>query len=285
MQLARITSQHVDDFAVRAGESDGWVPVSRLGVQAHTTRDVIEQWDRLTGSLSSASGDVVIDPDLHCPVVAPGKILAIGLNYLDHIKETGAQQPNKPVVFAKYSSSLAGPADDTLLDPWLTQQLDYESELAVIIGRKSRRLTAENAMDNVFGYAVANDVSSRDLQRSDAQFSRSKSFDTFCPIGPWITSADAVGDPQRLPISSTVNGEVRQNSNTEQMLFSIEELLVFLSSTMTLWPGDVILTGTPPGVGLGFVPPVFLQPGDVVECAIEGLGSIRNAVVLDPDAA
>src|SRR5690606_18331117 len=158
------------------------------------------------------------------------------------------------------------------------------AELAVVIGRPARRLTRENAMDAVFGYAVANDVSARDLQRSDAQFSRSKSFDTFCPIGPWITTADEVPTPENLSIRSTVNGEIRQNSNTDQMLFGIVDLLVFLSSTMTLWPGDVILTGTPPGVGLGFQPPRFLKVGDVVECTIEGLGSISNPVVVDPGA-
>jgi 2-keto-4-pentenoate hydratase/2-oxohepta-3-ene-1,7-dioic acid hydratase in catechol pathway len=222
---------------------------------------------------------------LECPVVAPSKILAIGLNYLDHIKETGSTQPERPIVFAKYPNSLAGPTDDTIVDPDLTSQLDYEAELAVIIGRESRRLTEESALDAIFGYAVANDVSSRDLQKIDSQFSRSKSFDTFCPIGPWITTADEVPDPQDLLISSRVNGEVRQNSTTAQMLFTVRDLLVYLSATMTLYPGDVILTGTPPGVGLGFKPPVFLQPGDTVECSIVGLGGISNTVVLDPRSA
>jgi 2-keto-4-pentenoate hydratase/2-oxohepta-3-ene-1,7-dioic acid hydratase in catechol pathway len=163
--------------------------------------------------------------------------------------------------------------------------LDYEAELAVIIGRESRRLTEASALDAIFGYAVANDVSSRDLQKIDSQFSRSKSFDTFCPIGPWITTADEVPDPQDLLISSSVNGEVRQNSTTAQMLFTVRDLLVYLSATMTLYPGDVILTGTPPGVGLGFKPPIYLQPGDTVECSIVGLGGISNTVVLDPRSA
>lgn len=284
MRLARIKAQGVDDFAVASQEADSWTPLRALGVDARTTRDVIERWQSIEQTYAAAAAPSLRDVELACPVVDPGKILAIGLNYLDHIKETGMQRPETPLVFAKYTSALAGPYQDTLHDPHLTQELDYESELAVVIGRPSRRLTPDNAMEAIFGVAVANDVSARDLQRSDAQFSRSKSFDTFCPIGPWITTADSAGDLQHLDISSTVNGERRQDSNTEYMLFSIRELLVHLSSTMTLWPGDVILTGTPPGVGLGFKPPVFLREGDVVECAIEGLGSIRNAVALDPDS-
>jgi 2-keto-4-pentenoate hydratase/2-oxohepta-3-ene-1,7-dioic acid hydratase in catechol pathway len=282
MRLARITVQGVDDFAVGEQVGDGWIPLGSLGIRARTTRDVIEQWTRIEEAVDVATTSALSDVELGCPLVDPGKILAIGLNYLDHIKETGSERPGAPLVFAKYTSALAGPYQHILHDPSLTQGLDYESELAVVIGRPARRLTADNALDAIFGVAVANDVSARDLQRSDAQFSRSKSFDTFCPIGPWITTATAAGDLQDLAISSTVNGERRQDSNTGYMLFSIRDLLVYLSSTMTLWPGDVILTGTPPGVGVGFNPPVFLRDGDVVECAIEGLGSIRNTVKLDP---
>lgn len=281
MQLARIIDGAQEEFAVRQRDTDHWVPISGLGIDARSTRDVIEHWDELVSALPQSRATIAPDIALGCPVVAPGKILAIGLNYLDHIKETGATRPERPIVFAKYPSALAGPAQDTLHDPSLTAKLDYEAELAVVIGRPSRRLTRDTAMDAVFGYAVANDISARDLQVTDAQFSRSKSFDTFCPIGPWITTADGVPSPEDLSIRSSVNGEVRQNSSTGQMLFGIVDLLVFLSSTMTLWPGDVILTGTPPGVGLGFNPPRFLAAGDVVECAIEGLGSIRNRVVLD----
>lgn len=281
MQLARIIDGAQEEFAVRQRDTDHWVPISGLGIDARSTRDVIEHWDELVSALPQSRAAIAPDIALGCPVVAPGKILAIGLNYLDHIKETGATRPERPIVFAKYPSSLAGPAQDTLHDPSLTAKLDYEAELAVVIGRPSRRLTRDTAMDAVFGYAVANDISARDLQVTDAQFSRSKSFDTFCPIGPWITTADGVPSPEDLSIRSSVNGEARQNSSTGQMLFGIVDLLVFLSSTMTLWPGDVILTGTPPGVGLGFNPPRFLAAGDVVECAIEGLGSIRNRVVLD----
>ncbi|WP_213453793.1 fumarylacetoacetate hydrolase family protein [Rhizomonospora bruguierae] len=284
MQISRLRQCGVTQFAARLSEQDAWVPVPNLGVEARTTADVIEQSATIRARLAQGNASTLADgqPALECPVVAPSKILAIGLNYLDHIKETGATQPERPILFAKYANALAGPTDPTILDPRLTSELDYEAELAVIIGRAARRLTDENALDSVFGYAVANDVSARDWQRTDAQFSRSKSYDTFCPIGPWLTSADEIADPQDLRITSRVNGEVRQDSTTAQMLFSVRELLVYLSSTMTLYPGDVILTGTPPGVGLGFRPPVFLQPGDTVECEIAGLGRIGNTVELDP---
>lgn len=284
MQISRLRQCGVIQFAARLSSKDAWVAVPNLGVEARTTADVIEQSATIRARLAQGGATALVDgqPALECPVVAPSKILAIGLNYLDHIKETGATQPERPIVFAKYANALAGPTDPTILDPRLTSKLDYEAELAVIIGRPARRLTDGNALDCVFGYAVANDVSARDWQRADSQFSRSKSYDTFCPIGPWITSADEVADPQDLRITSRVNGEVRQDSTTAQMLFSVRELLVYLSSTMTLYPGDVILTGTPPGVGLGFRPPVFLAPGDTVECEIAGLGGISNTVELDP---
>ena len=286
MHVSRINAAGQLDFAVRLTERDNWVPLAQLGRAARTIGDVIEQIAPIRAELAQGGHPGSAQPvSLECPVVAPSKILAIGLNYLDHIKETGATQPERPIVFAKYPNALAGPTDDTIVDPGLTSGLDYEAELAVIIGRESRRLTEESALDAIFGYAVANDVSSRDLQKIDSQFSRSKSFDTFCPIGPWITTADEVPDPQDLLISSRVNGEVRQNSTTAQMLFTVRDLLVYLSATMTLYPGDVILTGTPPGVGLGFKPPVFLQPGDTVECSIVGLGGISNTVVLDPRSA
>ncbi|TAM70685.1 MAG: FAA hydrolase family protein [Microbacteriaceae bacterium] len=284
MQISRLRVNGVAQFAARGGEQDSWVPLSQLGVAARTTADVIEQSATVHARLvrGESSSPISAASELECPIVAPSKILAIGLNYLDHIKETGATRPERPILFAKYANALAGPTDATVLDPSLTGELDYEAELAVVIGRESRRLSPENALECVFGYAVANDVSARDWQRTDSQFSRSKSYDTFCPIGPWITTADQVEDPQGLRISSTVNGELRQNSTTQQMLFSVRDLLVYLSSTMTLHPGDVILTGTPPGVGLGFRPPVFLQPGDTVECEIAGLGRIVNRVELDP---
>lgn len=285
MQLARVKTGKGWDFAVRAESGERWTPLAQLDMSLPDTEAVIGRWNEICQRVS-AGGAPHLDEktELACPLVRPGKILAIGLNYMDHIRETGATPPEQPIVFAKYASSLSGPSSPIVVDDFLTQKVDYEAELAVIVGRAARRLSHENAIDHVFGYAVANDVSARDLQKSDAQFSRSKSFDTFCPVGPWISTAEGVDDPQSLGISAEVNGEVRQDSSTNQMLFTVEDLLVYLSSTMTLEPGDVILTGTPPGVGLGRTPPTFLRPGDTVRCAIEGLGSIENRVVADPDA-
>ncbi len=281
MQLGRINAPGGPDFAVRMTDDEPWIALRDLGIDAQDTSAVIGKWDEVQRMYTQTPAVGADGQALRCPVVRPGKILAIGLNYLDHIRETGAAVPARPVVFAKYPSSLNDPFGSILVDEKLTAKVDYEAELAVIMGRSARRLTRENALDHVFGYAVANDVSARDLQNVDSQFSRSKSLDTFCPIGPWITSADSVGNPQDLRISSMVNGEIRQDSSTGQMLFAIVDLLVYLSSTMTLEPGDVILTGTPPGVGIGHKPPIFLTTGDVVRCSVELLGHIENTVVFE----
>lgn len=273
MRLARITHEGRPTFAV-AQNGSGWRPLKGAPDDLPALLD---------GGLSGTEhGDKEVNVDesaLLCPVVRPSKILAIGLNYLDHAKETGADAPPRPIVFAKYPNSLNDPFGDVEIGADVTEQADYESELAVVIGRRARRVGREDAHKYIFGYAVANDVSSRDWQRADSQFSRSKSADTFCPIGPWITTADEVADPQALRIASRVNGELRQDSTTEHMIFDVRHLIAFLSATITLEPGDVVLTGTPPGVGLGFKPPKFLQPGDIVECEVEGLGTIRNRFV------
>ncbi len=274
----RIGRQRDGDF-LAATSRGPWYPLGTLGVDAADTREVIRQRQAIEASLREADGSGVADPDLVSPIARPGKVLAIGLNYLDHIRETGATQPERPVVFAKYPSSITGPYDPIVIDERLTEQGDYEAELAVIIGDGGRWLAADRALEAVFGYAVANDVSARDWQRIDAQFSRSKSMDTFCPLGPWITTADEVADPQALTIRAQVNGEPRQGSSTAQMLFGVADLLVYLSRTMTLEPGDIVLTGTPPGVGFAMDPPRFLQPGDRVRCEIEGLGALDNPVV------
>ncbi|MPZ73743.1 MAG: hypothetical protein GEU74_11015 [Nitriliruptorales bacterium] len=198
---------------------------------------------------------------------------------MDHIRETGARAPERPVLFAKFPNALNDPYGDVVLDPALTEQGDYEAELAVIIGAHTRRVTVSQALASVYGYAVANDVSARDWQTRDMQLARSKSFDTFCPLGPWITTADEVPDPQELAIRSWVNGEARQDSSTKEMLYGVAELIEFFARGMTLEPGDVILTGTPHGVGFAMDPPRFLAPGDVVRCEVEGLGVIENRMV------
>jgi 2-keto-4-pentenoate hydratase/2-oxohepta-3-ene-1,7-dioic acid hydratase in catechol pathway len=269
-------------FAVAHPEG-GWVLLTDLGIPAEATAGVIAAAGAVRAGLAGAPRGRD-DLALACPVVRPSKVIAIGLNYLDHVRETGAAVPERPVVFAKFPSTLTAPGSPIVVDPMLTEEADYETELAVVIGRRARRVARADALDHVFGYAVANDVTARDWQRKDAQFDRAKGFDTFLPIGPWITTADEVADPQALPVRTHVNGELRQDSSTAEMVFGVAELIEFLSRGMTLEPGDVIITGTPHGVGFAMDPPRFLAPGDIVRCEIVGLGAIENPVV-GPDPA
>jgi 2-keto-4-pentenoate hydratase/2-oxohepta-3-ene-1,7-dioic acid hydratase in catechol pathway len=213
------------------------------------------------------------------PVPRPGKIVAVGLNYLDHSMESGAAQaPKSPILFAKFPNSIAGPEDEIVI-PTGNPNVDYEAELAVVIGQAAKGVTAEKALEYVAGYMPLNDVSAREWQFGDRQWVRGKSCDTFCPTGPWLTTREEVADPHSLAISARVNGETRQNSNTSKMIFRIPQLIAFITASITLEPGDIIATGTPEGVGAFRKPPVFLKPGDVVEVEIEGFGVLRNAVV------
>ncbi len=215
---------------------------------------------------------------LHAPIARPEKLVAIGLNYEDHAAETGAEIPEKPIVFGKYPNTIIGPGEPIRIPP-ITEQIDYEAELAVVIGRTARNVSESEAMEYVFGYMNANDVSSRDLQFSEGgQWTRSKSIDTFCPVGPYIVTRDEVPDPHNLSIRCTLNGEVVQDGTTSKMIFSVAELVSFLSSGMTLTPGDIIITGTPPGVGMARDPQLWMKPGDEVTIEIEGLGSLTNPV-------
>jgi 2-keto-4-pentenoate hydratase/2-oxohepta-3-ene-1,7-dioic acid hydratase in catechol pathway len=216
--------------------------------------------------------------ELVAPLV-PGKIVAIGLNYLDHIRESRLLQPEQPLVFAKFPSSVTGPNDPIVVDVELTTQVDWEVELGVIVGRRMRNVAAGVALDYVFGYTVGNDVSGRDVQFSESQWTRGKSFDTFCPIGPVVVTSDEIGDPQVLALRTRVNGELMQDSSTGEMLFGVRELLAFCSRSFTLEPGDLLLTGTPWGCGYFMDPPRALEIGDVVECEVERIGALRNAVV------
>lgn len=218
---------------------------------------------------------------LHAPVLAPQKIIGIGLNYEDHAAETGASIPEKPIVFAKYPNTIVGPGEAIRIPP-ITKQADYEAELAVVIGRAARNVPESEALEYVFGYTNCNDVSSRDLQFSEGgQWVRSKSIDTFCPIGPYIATADEIEDPQDLSVRCVLNGETVQDGSTSKMIFTVAQLVAFLSEAMTLVPGDIITTGTPPGVGMARDPQLWLKDGDEVTIEIEGLGSLTNPVTAD----
>lgn len=210
------------------------------------------------------------------PIPRPSKVIAVGLNYKDHCREQGVDPPPHPILFAKFPNAVAGPGDVIKWSPALTSQVDYEAELAFVVGRQAYRVSPEEAWDCVFGYTCANDVSARDLQFGDTQWVRGKSLDTFCPIGPVLVTADEIDDPHNLAIRAILNGAVMQESNTGEMIFSVAELLSFISQAMTLNPGDVVLTGTPPGVGVFREPQRFLRDGDEITIEIEGIGRLTN---------
>lgn len=210
--------------------------------------------------------------------VRPGKIVAIGLNYRDHAREANVEPPERPLIFAKFPTAVIGPDEPILIDPLLVQRADWEVELAVVVGRRMRHVDAAEALSYVFGYTAANDVSGRDAQFADGQWVRGKSFDTFCPLGPVIVTADELPDPQVLALRTRVNGETVQDSSTSEMIFSVAELLAYCSRSFTLEPGDVVLTGTPWGCGEFMQPRRFLKPGDIVEVEVEGIGMLRNPV-------
>jgi 2-keto-4-pentenoate hydratase/2-oxohepta-3-ene-1,7-dioic acid hydratase in catechol pathway len=212
------------------------------------------------------------------PIDDPGKIVAIGLNYADHAAEGAMVVPGQPLVFAKFPSSIAAPGDAIAWPADVTDAVDYEAELAVIIGRTASRVTREEALDHVFGYTCLNDVTARDIQFSDGQWVRGKSLDTFCPIGPWIVTADDIPDPGLLGIRCVVSGETLQDASTADMFFGVPELISRLSRSFVLEPGDVIATGTPPGVGWFRDPRRLLRAGDVVTVEIEGIGALVNPV-------
>jgi len=217
---------------------------------------------------------------LHAPINDPGKFICIGLNYQDHAAETGNPAPKAPPIFPKWNTALLDPGEP-VLRPRGETHFDWEVELGVVIGRTARYVSREQALDHVYGYTIINDVSARDLQFADKQWQRGKSCDTFAPIGPSIVTRDTIPDPHQLRIRLRLNGEVLQDSSTNQLVFGVDRLVSFLSETVTLEPGDLIATGTPPGVGFARTPPVFLKPGDTVEVEVEGLGVLSNPVQAD----
>jgi 2-keto-4-pentenoate hydratase/2-oxohepta-3-ene-1,7-dioic acid hydratase in catechol pathway len=219
------------------------------------------------------------DVTLLAPVLKPSKVVAIGQNYMDHCLEQGVEPPKWPVIFTKFSTSVIGPGAEIRWDPALTSQVDYEVELAVVIGRTARRVPADQALDYVAGYTACNDVSARNLQFGDGQWVRAKSLDTFCPLGPWLVTGDEIADPHDLAVRTLLNGQVMQDSTTAQMIFGVESLIEFASRAFTLLPGDVIITGTPPGVGNFRDPQVFLRDGDEITVEVGGIGKLTNYCV------
>ncbi len=217
--------------------------------------------------------------ELLAPILNPSKVIAIGQNYMDHCREQGKEPPKLPIIFTKFTTSIVGPGAEIRWSPRLTQQVDFEAELAVVIGKPARRVSKHEALDYVAGYTCCNDVSARDLQFGDGQWVRGKSLDTFCPLGPWLVTADEIPDPQNLAIKSTLNGQTMQDSNTSEMIFDVATLIEFASHAFTLLPGDVILTGTPNGVGVFRTPPVFMKHGDVITIEIDKIGQLTNTCV------
>ncbi|HEU5102543.1 MAG TPA: fumarylacetoacetate hydrolase family protein [Roseiflexaceae bacterium] len=232
-------------------------------------------------ALADPPAEAVLDRNalrLSAPIPRPGKIICIGLNYRDHAAESNQPVPEYPTVFAKYSSCVIGPGESIVI-PRVTSQVDYEGELAVVIGRRARDVAEQDALSYVAGYAPFNDVSARDYQGRTSQWTIGKTFDTFGPIGPALVTADEISDPHSLDIRVTIGDDVLQSSNTRHLIFSIPQLIAYLSAVMTLEPGDVIATGTPAGVGAARKPARWLQPGELVRVEIDGLGTLENPVV------
>jgi 2-keto-4-pentenoate hydratase/2-oxohepta-3-ene-1,7-dioic acid hydratase in catechol pathway len=273
MRIARIERDGGTAYA--RVENDRLIP---LEVGSEATGDLIA-----AGAFDSSSdaGEAIplASARLLAPVHRPGKVAAIGLNYVDHAAEAGRALPSEPLVFAKFSSSIIGPDAPITWDRGLTDGVDFEAELAVVIGRTARNVSRDDALDHVAFYTCLNDVSARDLQFADGQWVRAKSLDTFCPIGPWLVTPDEVGDPGKLAISCTVSGERLQDASTADLIFDVPELISRLSRAFTLEPGDIIATGTPPGVGWFRDPKRPLKDGDEVIVSIERVGDLRNPVV------
>lgn len=232
--------------------------------------------DPSEGRLTYGLGDVGV----YAPITNPSKVVAIGLNYLDHARESGMEPPKQPIFFTKYATAIVGPGSAVELPAKeVSDEVDYEVELAVVIGKAARHVSEDEAMEYVFGYTILNDVSARDLQFEDGQWVKGKSLDTFAPMGPWVVTKDEIPDPHNLRIVLALNGEVVQDSNTSNLIFNVPQLIAYLSRLFTLRPGDVIATGTPPGVGMARDPQRFLKPGDTMVCEIQSIGSLENPVI------
>ena len=253
--------------------------LSRLTDDIHGASLAPDSLARLAALDTAALPLVSGEPRLGVPVGNIGKIVGVGLNYADHAIESGMAIPDEPILFAKQTTALNGPHDPVMI-PKGAVSLDWEAELAVVIGSLARYVAEDDALSHVAGYCVANDVSERDFQlRRGGDWQKGKSCDSFAPLGPWLVTADELGDPQDLRVWLDLNGESMQDGTTAQMIFSVAHLISYISGFMTLMPGDVIITGTPPGVGAGRQPPRFLVAGDVVTLGVEGLGEQRQEVI------
>ncbi len=248
---------------------------------AHTHKDGAKAARRSSPAVGRRDGELVTPlarAKLLAPIARPGKITCVGLNYADHAREQGIEPPDRPIFFLKSSNTICGPGDPIKLPP-NSSQVDYEAEFAVVLGKRGRRIPEEKAMDYVAGYTILHDVTARDMQFGDKQWFRGKSCDTFAPTGPWIVTPDEVPDINNLRISLALNGETLQDSNTSNLIFKVPYLISYLSQSLTWEPGDLLSTGTPPGVGVFRKPPVFLKAGDTVNVTVERLGTLTNPVV------
>lgn len=268
-----------------AARGHEWVHLTAARpVLPHTLKEILAEWPGNRRLVEEAiQHGPAIDPQtarILAPIPDPQKVICIGLNYADHARETGKEPPSEPVVFNKLLTAVRAHGDDIVL-PKVSDQVDYEAELVVVIGKRGKDISVESALDHVAGYCCGNDVSARDwqAQKPGKQWLLGKSFDSFGPFGPDLVTADEVGDHGNLAIGLRINGEVMQNSRTSQLIFSVPKLIAYISQVCTLMPGDVLFTGTPPGVGMARTPPRFLKAGDVVEVEIEKLGILRNPVV------
>lgn len=275
LRLGLVRGDEVVDVAASAAQLGISVPETMEAVIAEYTQvrralEAIEEKGVPAGKLS----DLRLAP----PVTRPQKILCVGLNYRKHAEESKMPIPSSPVYFAKFANSLAGHRDEIAI-PEVAREVDYEVELVAVIGRRCRNVSEEEALGAVLGYAIGNDLSARDLQMRASQWLYGKAIDGFAPLGPYIATADEVGDPQRLGLRLYLNGELRQNSSTADMIFSVAQVIADLSRIMTLEPGDLVYTGTPEGVILGREEKVWLKPGDEMACEIDGLGRLENRLV------
>ena len=276
-----VTFSHHGETCIGRVENDSVVELSGRASEMRALFD-IDNWQQQAAN-ATGSKYALSDVRLHSPVLNPSKILAIGLNYKDHIEETGLATPEFPMFFNKQATAVNGPYDPIHM-PRVSEKLDYEGEMGFIIGRRCRHVPRERAHEVIAGYTVCNDVSVRDWQMRAQTFTLGKSFDTHSPFGPYLVTPDEVGDPHDLALKTTVNGEVRQDSNTKHLVFDCFDQIATLTAAFTLEPGDLIVTGTPSGVGIGFKPHKYLHVGDKVRIEIEKLGAIENEVIAEPDS-